>query len=510
LAAAGKSIIDAYLEEQQRLQTPVARFSGTPAAPALEPVYRDLIPLSRPGPGEQYAFEVELDACTGCKACVSACHSLNGLDETEAWRDVGVILGGTPAAPYQQTVTTACHHCADPGCLEGCPVLAYEKDPVTGIVRHLDDQCIGCQYCILKCPYDVPKYNERLGIVRKCDLCHQRLSAGEAPACVQACPTHAIRVVTVSVTRTGDRLAADTTRFLAAAPDPAITQPTTRYLARQPLPPDARAVDADTPRPQPPHWPLAIMLTLLPGAIGLQALLLAAPAAALPAFARWLPAAAGLAGLGAAAFHLGQPRRAWRVFLGLRTSWFSREAVLLGLWIGLTVLAEAVALDRQLALLHAPLRAFAAFTGLVGLLCSVMIYVDTHRRAWRFGQTFPRFFGTGAVLAAAVIAPRSAAALLALKLAFEMLAARDGSAGARLLAGPLRPAWRLRLALGAGALAGLVVTYYVTSSAAGSRAELVVQGVTLLLLGAGELAERHLFFRAVDAPKMPGLPARAA
>ena len=43
------------------------------------------------------------------------------------------------------------------GCLNGCPVLAYEKDPVTGIVRHLDDQCIGCQYCMLKCPYDVPQ-----------------------------------------------------------------------------------------------------------------------------------------------------------------------------------------------------------------------------------------------------------------------------------------------------------------------------------------------------------------
>jgi len=82
--------------------------------------------------------------------------------------------------------------------MDGCPVLAYDKDETTGIVRHLDDQCIGCQYCILKCPYDVPKYSESRGIVRKCDMCHDRLSVGEAPACVQACPNEAIRIITVN------------------------------------------------------------------------------------------------------------------------------------------------------------------------------------------------------------------------------------------------------------------------------------------------------------------------
>jgi formate dehydrogenase iron-sulfur subunit len=146
------------LAEQQRLDTPVARFSSAHDAGAASASFKpQLIPLTAPRAGEQYAFEVDLDACTGCKSCVAACHSLNGLDDSETWRDVGLLLSPSRAQPFTQTVTTACHHCADPACLNGCPVLAYEKDPLTGIVRHLDDQCIGCSYCVLKCPYDVPK-----------------------------------------------------------------------------------------------------------------------------------------------------------------------------------------------------------------------------------------------------------------------------------------------------------------------------------------------------------------
>ena len=70
--------------------------------------------------------------------------------------------------------------------MHGCPVGAYEKDALTGIVRHLDDQCIGCRYCMLTCPYEVPQYSVRKGIVRKCDMCADRLAESEAPACVQA------------------------------------------------------------------------------------------------------------------------------------------------------------------------------------------------------------------------------------------------------------------------------------------------------------------------------------
>ena len=510
------------LAEQNRLDTPVARFSaaqGTVSGSQLSALSSQLIPLTTPAPGEQYAFEIDLDSCSGCKACVVACHALNGLEDAESWRDVGLVHGGSRVAPFQQTVTTACHHCADPACLNGCPVLAYEKDPVTGIVRHLDDQCIGCQYCVLKCPYDVPKYSARLGIVRKCDMCHNRLAEGEAPACVQACPTEAIRIVKVAIHISSD-LRVDTSAFLPAAPDPSYTQPTTRYLSRRPLPENAAAADAAALRPQPPHWPLVALLMLMPMAIGCgvadKILNLSTPALAI---CGWI---AGAAGLGLAALHLGQPLRAWKVFLNLRHSWFSREAVVFGLWFPLA--SAYVAVRVGWLPLAGPMRTTLAVTtvllGTVGLFCSVMIYVDTRRVFWRFANTAPRFFGTAVILGlagalAAPGSPRGLGFLLSgatlLKLAFEARALApiqeedDGRHGAarqtaRLLAGPLRPANELRVL--AALVGGILLPVLVALGAAPAAAAWPALGFALL----GELAERYLFFRAVDAPKMPGMP----
>jgi formate dehydrogenase iron-sulfur subunit len=482
-------LVDELLAEQGRLLTPVVHAARAKrhAAPDRTASFRTLLPLSAPGPGEQYAFEVDLDACSGCKACVAACHALNGLDDDEAWRDTGLLLGGSPQAPVAQTVTSACHHCADPGCLHGCPVLAYEKDPATGIVRHLDDQCIGCQYCILKCPYDVPKYNPRLGIVRKCDLCHQRLAAGEAPACAQACPTQAIRIVTVAVAATPP--AAVTAAFLPGAPDPRHTRPTTRYLTRRALPADLRPGDANTLRPQPGHHPLAALLVLVGWAVALQALQLTALADAPGTVLRspgW-PLALGALGLGAATFHLGRPERAWRVFLGWRRSWFSREALLLGAWLGTT--AAALALPA--------LAPAATLLGALGFTCSIMIYADTPRRHWRIGATAPRFCGSALTLALAATVPLAGALALLAKLALiEARALTGDDPTARLLHGPLAATVGLRTALGVAAIG--------TLAAGANGGPLAAAGLALAV--AGELVERHLFFRAVDPSKMPGYP----
>jgi len=489
-----RTLIDELLDEQRRLQTPVAVFSDNHAQGTTSTRYRDLIPLSTPKPGEQYAFQVDLDACTGCKACVSACHSLNGLDENETWRDVGLIHGGTTAVPYQQTITTACHHCADPACLNGCPVQAYEKDPLTGIVRHLDDQCIGCQYCVLKCPYDVPKYNERLGIVRKCDMCHGRLAVGEAPACAQACPTHAIRIVTVASESAG-------TDFLAAAPSADYTHPTTSYVSRRALPDNAIAADAATLHVQHAHAPLAVMLTFTQLAVGLLATapLLPLPAKVAGDFLRTVTyyvtnssgRAAQLAGLSllftglaASVLHLGRPTRAWRFFLGLRTSWLSREILIFSSFAPLT-----------LAALFWPgsgiLRAAITLVGLIGVGCSAIIYINTHRLFWAPLPTSVRFLGTALIAALIPIHTPAAIILLLSKLVFEISRLLGKSVPARIQRGPLRRVFALRVLLGFGSVLALFVGQTLAAFA---------------LFAAGELTERILFFRAVDAPKMPGVP----
>ena len=92
-------LLDAYLAAQQELSA-VERFAQLHdhgAAAQQEPYYRSLMPASPPADGQQYGFEVDLDRCTGCKACVTACHSLNGLEGGETWRSVGLLHGGSPA-----------------------------------------------------------------------------------------------------------------------------------------------------------------------------------------------------------------------------------------------------------------------------------------------------------------------------------------------------------------------------------------------------------------------------
>ncbi len=422
-----RTLIDELLAEQQQL-TAVERFSrkhDREALPAQSRYYRELIPLSKPMLGEQYAFGVDLDICTGCKACVSACHSLNGLDEDEIWRNIGLVHGGTVEEPYQQTVTTACHHCVDPACLLGCPVRAYEKDAETGIVRHLDDQCIGCQYCVLKCPYDVPKYSEKRGIVRKCDMCHGRLSVGEAPACVQACPSGAITIRIVSKWEAVASSRPEGSHLLPGAFDSSYTKPTTVFTTRRSIPAIARPGDERALRLVHAHWPLIGMLVLTQLAAGIY---LAAGGPGDLAMCRCSrPCKAPLAvaaflilnlGLAVSVLHLGRPLGAWRAFLGLRTSWMSREIFAFSFFAasaagfhrrepvglrGRIIFPELHSLEMfgNPAHLAAPFAIATAALGVAGVFCSAMIYVDTRRAFWSRELTFTKFFGTTFLLGAA-------------------------------------------------------------------------------------------------------------
>lgn len=513
MIAEGANLIDQLLLEQRTL-TPVERFAKHHDTYQFTPrkSYQELIPLSKPKPGEQYRFEVDLDKCSGCKACVSACHSMNGLDDDEAWRDVGLLFGEST----QQVVTTACHHCADPACANGCPVLAYDKDEATGIVRHLDDQCIGCQYCILKCPYDVPKYNPRLGIVRKCDMCHQRLAVGEAPACVQACPHEAIRIVMVTTEKLNGKLEPGEVILPGAFPSD-YTRPSTAYLNQKPAP--LQAANELEAKPQHAHLPLTWMLVmtqlstgLLVG--GLWALLTGKSVG----WIYWAAAAmTGALGVAGSMLHLGQPFRAWKAFLGWRRSWLSREILAFGAFVPAAFAIVPVSagwVPAMLAPLIPPvwlLAAGAVAAGLASVACSVMVYVDTRRSFWslpRTGLKFALTMAGGAALGLLALGDPSGgwlalgAALSLLGLMVVDLTRRDKFGAlwqpARIMRGPLRGP---TLALGAfgltlAPLGGLIGA---TGLAFAWPAALV------LILGINFL-ERWLFFTAVDAPKMPGQP----
>ncbi|TMA36274.1 MAG: molybdopterin oxidoreductase [Deltaproteobacteria bacterium] len=511
-------------------------------------VYEERIPVGRtPLPGQQLAFRVDLDSCTGCKACVTACHSLNGLAPEETWRDVGLLLGVGESAGVQQTVTTACHHCEDPACLSGCPVRAYEKDPVTGIVRHLDDQCIGCQYCVLKCPYEVPKYNAALGIVRKCDMCSSRLAVGEAPACVQGCPNGAISIEIVDAVGPGGGRELLPAAAAAEIPDSAHTRPTTRYVSRKPIGP-LQAANRDRLHPAHAHDPLAVMLVLMQLSVGTLAF--AALAGALgvaSAFARSaalaLAAVCAMTGLGAATLHLGRPLYAFRAVLGWRTSWMSREILVFGAYVPLVALGAAASSIALVPGVSAPLvdlaetllpalRGAALAFGVAGTVCSIMIYVDTRRRAWALSRTAPTFAGTalglGALGANAVLAlvawieRDSGVALpalwlaigvvvLGLKIAAERRLSSRRDAGdsdalsrtARLLSGPLRVRQQARFAAaGAGVLASAAGVVCGIAAAPGFAAGFAWAGLACFVLG--ELVERHLYFTSEASPAMPG------
>ncbi|PSO47425.1 MAG: molybdopterin oxidoreductase [Actinobacteria bacterium QS_8_72_14] len=493
-----ETLIDRFLDEQANPSAAerFARDHDAEQLPAAARHYQALMPATPPGPGQQYGFDVDLDACTGCKACVTACRSLNGLDADETWRSVGLLVGEADGQALQQHVTTACHHCVEPGCLAGCPVDAYDKDPDTGIVVHLEDQCIGCGYCTLTCPYEVPRFDRERGVVRKCDLCADRLADGEAPACVQACPTHAI---SVRVVDTGQAL--------------------TVMLVLTQLAVGTYLVD------------------LVAGVHGVVGALVAL--------------ATAVVALGASVGHLGRPRYAYRAVIGLGHSWLSREIVAFGAFAGLAALDAGARLlatvapdaggvattlaDVALWLVAAPLSIAAALAGVAGVASSVMVYAVTGKHWWRVRPVGARFALTtlagGLALVWAVtltgawaagepagelarqlaVAP---AAVVAVKLAVELSLLRhaNGPAShelartARLLTGALARATRWRVGLGVVGGVGLPlwVALLLTSGGGTVGAATLLAWVATGALTAGELIERWHFFTAVSARGMPG------
>ncbi len=352
-------------------------------------------------PGQQYRFHFDMTACVGCHCCEVACNEQNGNPADIKWRRVGEMETGTFPDMLQLFNSMSCNHCIDPACLKGCPTNSYIKLE-NGVVYHVDEDCIGCQYCTWNCPYEVPVFHEERGIVTKCHMCVDKLEAGQTPACVQACPAGAISIEAVDK---DEWIRNDMAKEGVAPhlPDVSITKPTTRYTLPDLPESEIRPADEHILKPAHPELPLVFMTVLTQMSVGgfvalffgelLHLLGLDLPAPNLwMVLAVLLPAAIGLP---LSALHLGRPGLAMTAMKNLRTSWLSREAAALGAYAGgVTLLAALYYLDAP-GWLRLLVELPVAVLGLYGIYAQSMIYRIPARPAWNRRSTTLRFFGVG-------------------------------------------------------------------------------------------------------------------
>ena len=140
----------------------------------------------------RYAIVTDLNRCVGCNACSAACKSSNKVPIGSFWTKV-LRIGPTPR--YEGAVSPdvdlyflpmQCQHCENPECVKVCPTGASYK-AADGTVQIDKSKCIGCQFCVMACPYGVRYLNEEEGVVEKCTLCDQKIAQGELPQCVSQC-----------------------------------------------------------------------------------------------------------------------------------------------------------------------------------------------------------------------------------------------------------------------------------------------------------------------------------
>lgn len=183
---------------------------------------------SAPAKAPEDALGLLYDAtlCIGCKTCVVACHEANGLppdDRLNPLYDMPTDLNDRTKTVIKlfraddgrrSFFKAHCMQCIDPGCVTACMLGAFQKREY-GIVTWEPDRCIGCRYCQVACPYNVPKFewNDATPRIVKCELCNHRLAEGKEPACTEVCPTQAV------IFGKRSELLAEAKRRIAASPD---------------------------------------------------------------------------------------------------------------------------------------------------------------------------------------------------------------------------------------------------------------------------------------------------
>ncbi|HSQ25668.1 MAG TPA: 4Fe-4S dicluster domain-containing protein [Anaerolineales bacterium] len=143
---------------------------------------------------------IDVTRCTGCNQCVNACSTSNKQGELliqpqqigdglSAFRWTTVVQ-----SPEGRFVRKFCRHCLEPACVSVCPVGAMQKTS-QGPVIYDPQLCMGCRYCMMACPFGIPRYewDSAAPWVQKCNFCFERLAEGKQPACVEACPYDALQ-----------------------------------------------------------------------------------------------------------------------------------------------------------------------------------------------------------------------------------------------------------------------------------------------------------------------------
>lgn len=175
---------------------------GQELEPARRPIYNeeglkeilgDEVYQISPKPPYQLTLWVDLEFCTGCNNCTTACKSENNTPVGTDWnRVIFVESGEFPNTKFYQ-VPMPCMHCGRAPCIAACPVTAISKDGADGIVLIDSDKCIGCRYCIWACPFGAPNYDPTKNVTSKCTLCAHRTRdasgaiTGLRPSCVTNC-----------------------------------------------------------------------------------------------------------------------------------------------------------------------------------------------------------------------------------------------------------------------------------------------------------------------------------
>ncbi len=159
-----------------------------------------------PDAGEEVEFNAILydsTVCEACQSCEYACAEANGLPEPEDYPEVGVVrktnenrrtvLNLYETSKGEKPAKKQCMHCNQPACATACLTQAMHKTK-EGPVVWREDKCMGCRYCMVSCPFDVPKfeYNSTNPKIVKCTMCFDRVKEGGLPACVENCPAEAV------------------------------------------------------------------------------------------------------------------------------------------------------------------------------------------------------------------------------------------------------------------------------------------------------------------------------